>query len=113
MTALTDIIERLESATGPNFKLDCDIRRMFDPEHAEHFTIPPNFTASLDAAIALCERVFPAANWQLCSSGGCTLIYGNTPDGHDILEAGTQTAPTPALALCLAICRAMAAREGE
>ena len=113
MTAPTDIIARLESATGSNFKLDWDIHRMFDPKHAERFDIPPNYTSSLDAAIALCERVLPGWAWRVTrkvNGDFSASMHGDIMRG-EYAEGEHQS--TPAIALTLAASRAMAAKEGE
>lgn len=69
-------------------------------------------TSSLDACLSLAERVLPKNHdWQLCKGGGCTIIYGNTPDGFDILDTGVQSAPTPALGFLTAILTALIAVE--
>jgi len=60
----------------------------------------PKLTASLDAAVALCERVLPRSDWQLCKGGDCTLIYGTRFMEPLVAEA---SASTPALALTLAV----------
>lgn len=76
MSRYADIIERLEKADGPSRKLDRDIAKAekwypddiqdvgfyIDPAKGcrggEIYT-PPAYTASLDAAIALVERMLP------------------------------------------------------
>ncbi|SFS42809.1 hypothetical protein [Brevundimonas viscosa] len=73
---------------------------------------PPRLSQSLDAALALAERVLPG--W-CCATGG-KLARGHrdafarvdTPDGCDFEEA---YASTPALALCIAILRALRTTE--
>ena len=80
---LAELIERLEKAEGPNYRLEIDIFKLFNPEYAEYVegrgglvhvndgedqrvlsnVRAPNFTASLDAAVALAERVLPGWRW--------------------------------------------------
>jgi hypothetical protein len=95
MTSLTDLIERVEGATGPDREADCELWALhhgltlewqgttlvageegvvgwIDPGRlARNFytnrarTGPgsiPAYTASLDAALTLCERVLPGWN---------------------------------------------------
>ncbi|MFN4296761.1 MAG: hypothetical protein ACK4FB_07945 [Brevundimonas sp.] len=71
-------------------------------------------TESLDAAVALVERVLPGALWTAGSNiyddapTGQAEIYMPVPkDFHDGL--GEVTAPTPALALCIALLKARTA----
>lgn len=74
---LTPLLSRVEEATGPDRELDRDIAEHFYPEilTREHrvvvggqfawqhptygLTRCEHYTASLDAALALCERVLP------------------------------------------------------
>lgn len=72
------------------------------------FPVPP-FTTSLDAALALAERVLPGWLWNLAAETyGCDAELfsprGECWDGH-----GPATGATPALALCIAILRATTA----
>lgn len=66
MSKYADIIERLEKAKGSNYQLERDI------DAFAHFggpgsldRTPPNYTASIDAAIALVERILPGAKTGL------------------------------------------------
>lgn len=122
MTDLSDLISRVRAATGPDRRLDAEISCAFyfpdlrpaEPDDfsgaygytpgnikVKHgFLMAESFTSSLDDAVALCERVLPGSDWQLCRGGDCTLIYGARFMEPLVAEA---SAPTPALALCLAI----------
>lgn len=69
---------------------------------------PPDFTTSLDAALALAERVLPE-NWPGFQKNravpeserwDCWIAFGGDPESVEM------TAATPALALCAAILRA-------
>ncbi len=78
---------------------------------------PPDYTTSLDAALALAERVLPDHEWSV----GClpvsddadyeehhnfgALLYSRYTKPYDAMAHGA----TPALALCAAI---IAAKEG-
>ena len=111
---LSDLIKRVEQ-TGANYALECDIWRVLVGEGREPPAAPPAYTASVDAALALVERVLPG--WQRIIGEHdrvgqnvqwrATLIQ---PPGHGVVAAW---APTPALALVLALLRALQAREGE
>lgn len=77
----------------------------------------PEFTASVDAAIALAERVLPGC-WYLLGKGkirateplyGAQIMFG----GDDVLGEGEHDF-SPAIAICLAILRAIpASSEGQ
>lgn len=72
---LASLLARVEEATGPDREIDTDIcvaLRQYSEEgyarfgrhhpvgyYLAHQGIAPNYTASLDAALGLCERVLP------------------------------------------------------
>ena len=76
ISKLRELLERVESAAAPDLGLD---RSLFDmacgglfwPENATLWQSnkkfggrePKNFTSSIDAAVALCERVLPG--WEI------------------------------------------------
>lgn len=65
------------------------------------------YTTSLDAALALAERVLPGSLTWRTESGGTsfTAAFWDDPEYEPV---GAGRAPTPALALCIAILRARA-----
>ena len=71
---------------------------------------PYRFTTSLDAALALAERVLPGWHWELDNVGGSPYAANLTnPVGRFLICGDTEvysTAPTTALALCIAILKA-------
>jgi len=73
----------------------------------------PKFSTSLDAALALAERVLPEANCRGFDQTprGCDAYVSrnNVASGAWVIEG---TAPTPALALCIAILKATHKAEG-
>lgn len=80
----------------------------------------PSFTASLDAAIALCERVLPGWFWRVGRTSlfpnGWAYISRMHPDHcteKDEASCSDGKAATPAIALVLATLRALEAQEGE
>lgn len=123
---LQPLLARVEAASGPDRELDKALwyKLIFDPaldkkndSYLKLIGSPqPLFTASLDAALALAERVLPGAGW-LCgvkSNGGfmaelflTRYISGVSP------RLAYATAKTPALALVIATLRAMIATQGE
>lgn len=90
MTDLSSLIERLAKATGPNYSLEIDIFKFFNPDYRDYVegrgglvhkndgedqrvlsnVRPPNVTASIDAAVALAVRVLPGVELEL------TNLYG-------------------------------------
>ena len=142
MTTLTNLIERVEAATGADRKIDaaiCAALRIIpeserQPELAGDIEAdgaavvvwhkagsvrmlkysPPDYTASLDAAIALVEKVLPDHGWFLrrddtdANGRRAAPIYNAAllyPDALRVIAASGQR-PTPALALCLALLKA-------
>lgn len=120
--SLRDLEKRLVEATGPSKIIDGEIDDYFSEwrnlggwwrEHKvtgrrESYTYveTPPHTASLDAAVALVERL-----------GGNPSLEKNIPSIEPRWDAWVQNetgnhyggAPTPALALCLALVRALIA----
>jgi len=116
---VTGLVERLEKATGPDREIDAAIRAQLgisEGYHAHEF-----YTASLDAALALVERVLPGWRvqfWQQRSGSWHVRLIRDahyalvttededrTRDGDNEI-AGARS--TPALALCLAALKALA-----
>lgn len=122
---LRALIERLEKLEGPDRQLDDAILAYSYGTKPIGFFLPgskidkemPRLTASLDAAIALCERVLPGR--------GYGFLPGWTKDGAfagvicadsgpvDLLAATIAPGPTPALALLLATLKALESQGPE
>lgn len=110
LTTLRDLEKRLEEATGPDralgFKLSIALQApKYDGTAEQWFGNKSDPTRSIDAAIDLVERVLPDAEW---------FIEGPKPSvvtlhGVDVDE-DLHVAASPALALCLALIRALIAR---
>ena len=58
MSDLADLKRRVEEATGPDRELDVELW-VIDPKDSEPESAIPPYTASLDATVALIERVMP------------------------------------------------------
>lgn len=123
---LTELLERVEAATGPDRRLSEDIacllggysiareelgKRWFlypgqNPAEAQFVsylqTWTPDYASSLDAAVSLCKRVLPGWAWSARD-----WLDGDKPMaqvfGPFVYSAN---AATPSLALCAAIIRA-------
>ncbi|HEY3694112.1 hypothetical protein [Phenylobacterium sp.] len=127
MSDLQGLIERVEAATGPCLELDADIARAMritvtysveiNPKPCgDDFNYLPPLTASVDAALALAERVLLGC-WWLVGKGqlrgtealyGAQLLFGS----DEVLGAGESPA-TPALAILSAILHAKLAQAQE
>jgi hypothetical protein len=139
--SLQEIIDALEKATGADRALDChlwvlskggDARMQYVDGDAKEFVWErgvdgmwirdiqcfqgvPKYTASVDAATALCARAVPAANcWGIdkSPSGFSAFISRNeVKTGHWLIEAEHKA--SAAMALCLAILSALRAKLEE
>jgi hypothetical protein len=134
---ITDLIEKLEKAEGPNYRLDIEIFKFFNPEYADYVegrgglvhvndgedqrvlsnVRAPNYTASLDAAVALAESALPGwRNSSIKTDDGEYAAYAWLPgaDGPFRVETHAEHIKSSrAIALCLAILRAKAAQGGD
>ncbi len=99
MTA--DLISRLEELEGPTLEADMAIEDAFPSLRPGQPM--PRYTASLDAAVALLERVLPGWRWAVDSNG-----YADVRSYSSMKEA-FGTAQTPAIALCIAVLKARGA----
>lgn len=75
---LRGLLERVKAAEGPSYALECAIGRTLEGINPSHQT-PPNYTASVDAALALVGRALPG--WWV-TSGLCSLS-GHASIGPD------------------------------
>jgi hypothetical protein len=115
MTAYRELIERLERSTGPDRIADC---LLFEMQWKEGEPLgPPAYTASIDAALSLVEKMLP--DWGRC-------LYWNNCQGHTArlednanaytgstgadFEARGATAP---IALLIALLRALEAQSKD
>lgn len=132
---LSDLIARVEAATGPDRETDgmiwcaandyqflewdgdgCRYRAVSDGWFDSHHI--PSYTASLDAAIGLVERVLPGWVWNVSSTGTAWLMDPN--NNEEFYDAsGCETLPirpkkplTPPIALLLALLRSLQ-HQGE
>lgn len=129
---MKDLIDRLSKLIGPDREIDGDIMQAADPDlWSKAYMLSqepcgcskelategaklraPLYTASLDAAIALAERVLPGHRW---SAGFSRHVPHNAqiwvPSGSGYYEGESDA--NRAIALCIAILRAKDASHGE
>lgn len=125
----TDLIKKLEALTGPDRELDAELEAIFvggrvhynDPESKEAVIERPiggfwirhitpyrkikRYTSSVDAAIALAERVLPGWGFFLRSDKeghNCGMVY---PDAFRVTP-GCGSAASAAISMCIAILKA-------
>ena len=123
MSKLKELIAELEKVGGPDRELDGKIHNLIHgTEYVRssasvtgYFTSATDngcphverYTASLDAAVDLVNRVLPGAKWEVTTTGfkpGCTIIMLGK-------VAGGAYAGTPTLAIIVAVLRAKLAQE--
>jgi hypothetical protein len=124
---LVELAERVEKASGPDRELEyriwCAIQGAafqsltirgdheyfscgLEPLKFPDWAVPGHFTASLDAAVSLCERVLPAFGWQITQDVG--LYWASVSHHNGPFHKDTKAqAKTPALALLSATLRAL------
>lgn len=130
---MTDLIARLEKEGGSR-ELDAEIHLALDETgnmewyvardgeemivsgddiHGRKPVNFPKYTTSLDAAIALCERVLPGWDWYRVASHDGTVYMGVAPKQRaHVPAAGTwSNHPEMCIALCIALLRAL--EEGK
>ncbi len=127
---MSDLIERLEKATGPDREIDAALVKALCPDalvsqylasdeepsvfHAQSLGISdrsdvPRYTASLDAALTLVERALPGTEWAVSTLYGVNHAEVDM-NGEEPVTA--RDAATPAIALCLATMKALSAARG-
>lgn len=140
MTDLPTILAQLESAEGPSRELDRDLWEMFDPKDFQRFYYnvkgssnkawpakykdewtrerllksAPAYTASIDAALGLVERVLGDEwNVTIATAYGSVNVIPNDPDSLGVSDprAGHAYAPTIPLAILSALIKAKIAEE--
>lgn len=119
-----ELVERLEAATGPERIYDHYLFFALEPHLYDEAGrrgllgdhIVPAYTASIDAAVALVERVLPGWSWECRASGtgdkGQAAVWNPTkrPGRND--EQRAYNCATPAIALCIAALKALEGRDG-
>lgn len=114
MPDLTELLARVKVATGPARELDIAITRQF--VHGKFYqtteTAGP-YTSSIDAALALTERVLPGWKRSLFEKrGGAGWVARVSSPRYETSSSGEDTPmPTASLALLAATLSALITRE--
>jgi hypothetical protein len=125
MTTLKELAAMLDAATGPCWELDADLAVVFDGmtfgvgmwgsmlvgPNGNFFPVP-DYTSSMDAVLALVERLLPGC-WHRQTH--------NYPPGNHTCQIrviglcwfDAHNAPTPALAILKALVAALIAQENS
>lgn len=127
---LSDLIERLEKATGPDREMDEDIVRALYPDciiqiyvvgdedktvfHAEPLvpnkSYVPLYTSSIDAALTLVPEGYGWSLYGGFSPNRPCACLSDTGRSDDLVDA---FGATPAIAICIASLKARAAIKEE
>lgn len=115
MTDLASIKTRVEEAKGPDRELDRDIHQALglDMNMCVHRAIIWNaYTASIDAALALADRVLGDGDWrwQRDYGGIITIAIGNPLDGWKTYQSARHVATDP-LAFISALLSALSQKD--
>lgn len=129
MTDLPSLIERLKAAEGPSRELDFDIASALglcqtrngvayqwsEAGSTSYLYYPPEFTASLDATIALVERKLPGWSFGFIADPHVSNVLAWVePESHYEGRHGgrySSKTTTPALALLAALLTALQEQE--
>jgi hypothetical protein len=104
---LLDLKRRIEEAKGPDRDLDAALECAF-----EAWGRIPAFTGSIDAALALVERVLPGWGYTIeAAMPGLGVSVHLWPPRPTVDEGEEGEGPTPALALILALINALIAQQ--
>ena len=105
---MTDLIKRLEEADDGEPLLDREIWVALEFDGNRSPVDAPEYTTSLDAALALAERVLPGWGWVLSTGARDQPAWVQAypePVDEDVCRDAVASASLP-LALCIAILKA-------
>ncbi len=119
-TQLRELADRVAKLTGGDREVDTALAELADMPKGfaeSRLLHAPEFTASIDAAVAFAEAVLPGCSWAVTS--GETYCYDDgrvetiRPQGTIEIARSTYVdgAATPALAIVRAVLLALAGRE--
>ncbi|WP_043062334.1 hypothetical protein [Brucella anthropi] len=111
---ISEIITRLSKLDAPDREADALIGKHFLPDEAKSFFDfnAPSYTASVDAVIALAERVLPGqARKIVWEEGRAIVVISQATRLHEVAPTIVQTHDHAAIALCIALLRAKEASK--
>lgn len=132
---LQDLLTRVEAASGPDREIDVYIALWQgwtlhtdeadpvyrgvvsewwkDPADKDWSTTsnPPDYTASIDAAVALVEKKLPGWIWWVSATPSASLDVAEARAGMPYQRVESNNCATPPLALLAALLKALIARE--
>lgn len=134
MSELTELLARIEAATGPDREIDLDLALIHKPHLPREYWLDDElerlefgshrrYTNSVDACIALIAEALPGWSWQIrvCTSGDGEVRYTNARvwshfnprDDESPTYWANASDETPVLALLAAILKALIAQETD
>lgn len=116
MTDLQALIDKLEKAEAGSASLDLALSKAAEPYgmHLAAMVLASKPTTSLDAAIALVERVLPGVGWEVITGSRCpgeACFWARVFADGKVSNKTQSHALTPSLALCTALLKALHAKE--
>lgn len=105
MTELTELLTRVEMATGPSRPLDLDLHIALGLAESGAKTVDA-YTYSIDAALVLVKQKLPESDWAVSGGKGLlceATIWPQTDRNHEVVGK----ASTPPLAIIGALLRAL------
>ncbi len=112
---MVELLRRVEAATGPDRKLDRALAALFGADVTQVGTNTIHrigaYTASIDAALALVERMLPGWYWRIdrpLSGPSAELAeFADGPQPSSLKRAFMADAPTVPLAILVALLKAL------
>jgi hypothetical protein len=101
MTALElqGLLHRIQSETGHSREIDRDIGRQLGGVPSGHQS--PDYTASIDACLALISRVLPGWHWHVGYGANGVFPYASVANERVRFEAQASTVPLALLTVLL------------
>lgn len=117
MTTLTELAALLDEATGPSRELDAKLYDFFWGGNVTgEMCFARNFSDSIDASLALVERLSPELVWNLsCREGGSYIFRMNAKGNGGCwhFQSTFATDPTAPLAILKSLVAALIAKENH
>lgn len=125
---LQSLLDRVREAEGADRAIDASLFVLGEPSYAstgpmpgwikeqeagrDDFKVIPRVTASIDAALALTERVLPGWCYKLVQeSGTYTFVVRDAPELAKVAASAVASKPTAPLAILCAVLTALYMRH--